>query len=69
VSAHITKVEPITVGAGDTTQPILDASVLPEYRPLTLYVWTCTCGDACGFYLEHQHAMSGSLAHRLTHTD
>jgi hypothetical protein len=66
--SHVTKVEPISVGAGECSSPILDGGTLPPERPLTLYLWTCTCGDACGYYLIEQHATSGALAHRLAHT-
>lgn len=61
---HVTKIEEISLGQSEIRHPIMDAE-LPEARPLVLYVWSCSCGDACGYYLQRSHCERGAAWHRL----
>lgn len=66
---HITKIEETTIGQGQPMpNPMIDSDALPVFRPLVLWVWTCSCGDGCGFYLERSGAEQGAVRHRLAHS-
>lgn len=72
--SHVTKIEEYVIDGSPRdwtsqrstrTAPVLDEASLPVERPLTLYVWSCSCGDACGYYLLRERAELGALTHRM----